>query len=76
VSAVLCTGAHAFNLSPDAVSFEGGAGTHRATILSAGLTWDWISRACVGRPSLTAHTELLVNHWRADAIGSGRHSST
>jgi lipid A 3-O-deacylase len=76
VSAVLCTGAHAFNLGPDAVSFEGGAGTHRATILSAGLTWDWDFESLRRKSELTAHTELLVNHWRADAIGGGRQSFT
>jgi lipid A 3-O-deacylase len=73
---VLCTGAHAFNLAPDAISFEVGAGGHSTAMASAGLTWDWDFESLRRKAELTAHTELLVNHWHADALGGGSQSFT
>jgi lipid A 3-O-deacylase len=74
--AASATLSHAFDLKPDAVSLEAGAGTHGARIVGAGLVWDWDFERMRRKAELTAHTELLVNSWRADAIGGGENSYT
>jgi lipid A 3-O-deacylase len=70
------TGARAVDWRPDAVSIEGGSGEHRTWVASVGLTWDWHLESLRDKPALSAHTELLVNHWRADDMSGGSQSLT
>jgi len=79
VAAFFATGAslsHAFDLRPDAVSLLAGAGSHGTRMAGAGLVWDWDFERMRKKAELTAHTELLLNQWRADAIGGGHDSFT
>jgi lipid A 3-O-deacylase len=76
VGLIAAGSAHAVDLVPDAVSFEVGAGTERTRMASAGITWDWNFERMRRKAQLTAHTELLVNHWHADAVGGGSASYT
>lgn len=79
LAALLAAGAspsHALDWKPDAVSLEAGAGTHGTRFAGAGLVWDWDFERMRRKAELTAHTELLVNTWRADAIGGGENSYT
>jgi lipid A 3-O-deacylase len=79
VAACLATGAslsHALDLAPDAVALQAGAGTHGTRMAGAGLVWDWDFERMRRKAELTAHTELMLNSWRADAIGGGEHSYT
>jgi lipid A 3-O-deacylase len=70
----------AFNLRPDGVSFEAGPGRTNTNMAGVGLVWDWDFERMRRKSELTAHTEVLVNHWRADApassTGGGRQGLT
>jgi lipid A 3-O-deacylase len=68
--------AFAFNMRPDGVSFEAGPGRTGATLAGVGLVWDWDFERMRRKSELTAHTELLVNHWRTDALGGGHQGLT
>lgn len=74
--AALAIPSQAFNLRPDAVSVQAGVGTHGTADAGAGLVWDWNFEALRRKAELTAHTELMINSWRADAIGGGHQSLT
>lgn len=65
-----CLSSFAFDLRPDAVEVIGGMGKHSTRSLSAGLVWDWDVHK-QRRALLTAQTELILSHWRADALGGG-----
>ena len=67
--------AQAFDWRPDAVEVHAGGGPHGAAMAGAGLQWDWDWER-LRRAELTAHTELMLNHWRADAPGSGQQGIT
>ncbi|GAB4466835.1 MAG: hypothetical protein OHK0044_07100 [Burkholderiaceae bacterium] len=56
------------DLRPDRLTlWHGTARDARAT--AAGLQWDLPWRRAWGRGTLTAHAELNLGHWRADAAG-------
>lgn len=77
VLAVLGVGllpAQAIDLRPDGVVVQAGAGKHGTAMAGAGLVWDWDWELLRRKAELTAHTELLLNHWRADAVGGGNQS--
>jgi lipid A 3-O-deacylase len=62
---------HAFDPRPDGVSLEAGAGRHSTHMVGVGLVWDWNFERLRRFAELTAHTELLLNRWSADALGGG-----
>jgi lipid A 3-O-deacylase len=74
--AVLACSSHAFNLRPDAVSVQAGIGKHGTADAGVGLVWDWNFERLRRKAELTAHTELMINSWHADAIGGGHQSLT
>jgi lipid A 3-O-deacylase len=68
--------AFAFNLRVDGVSFEAGPGRTGASMAGVGLVWDWDFERMRRKSELTAHTELLVNHWRTDSLTGGKQGLT
>lgn len=62
----------AFNMRPDGVSLEAGPGRTGTHMAGVGLVWDWDFERLRRKAALTAHTELLVNLWHADALDGGR----
>jgi lipid A 3-O-deacylase len=66
----------ALDLKPDGYSVQGAAGTNTARMAGVGLVWDWDWELLRRKAAITAHTELLVNHWRADAFGGGTQGFT
>lgn len=68
--------AFAFNMRPDGISFEAGPGRTGASMAGAGLVWDWDFERMRRKSELTAHTELLVNHWRLDDPAGGKQGLT
>ena len=68
--------ASALDLMPDGYVVQGGAGTNTANMAGAGVVWDWNWELLRRKAEITAHTELLVNHWRADAFGGGTQGFT
>lgn len=67
--------AHALDLHPDGIGLHAGAGDHGATMAGVGVIWDWDFER-LRRSEVTAHTELMLNEWRADALGGGSQSVT
>jgi lipid A 3-O-deacylase len=67
---------HAFDLRPDGISVQAGPGTHGSRIAGIGVVWDWDFERMRRKAELTAHTELLVNHWDARELGGTRQSIT
>lgn len=61
------------DLRPDGATLLAGTAPHGTRAVAAGLLWDWDWQA-PRRALLTAHTELLVSHWRARALGGGHQS--
>jgi lipid A 3-O-deacylase len=57
--------AQAFDLHPDAITVETGAGENSVRMVGAGLRWAWDFESMRKSAELTAHTELLANQWRA-----------
>jgi lipid A 3-O-deacylase len=74
LAAALST-ANAVDFRPDAVALQAGAGGGGTAMAGVGIAWDWDFRL-QRRAELTAHTELMVNHIRADAFGGGKQSFT
>lgn len=70
LAATACS-SQAFNLRPDGVTVRAGAGGHGTAMAGVGIVWDWDFQRMRRKAELTAHTELMVNHWRYDAIGGG-----
>lgn len=68
--------AQAFNLRPDGVSVQAGGGRHGAFMSGAGIVWDWDFQRMRRKAELTAHTELMLNRWRADRVGGGHETYT
>lgn len=62
---------HAFDLRPDGISVFAGAGSHSARIAGASILWDWDFERMRRKAELTAHTELILNEWRANDFGGG-----
>ena len=65
---------HALDLRPDGVSFQAGAGRHGAAMAGVGIVWDWDFQRMRRKAELTAHTEVMLNGWRAHALGGGNQS--
>ena len=62
--------AHAIDFSPDGVSVTAGAG-QGSSMAGVALHWDWNFWRIRPKTELTAHTELILNGWRADRVGGG-----
>lgn len=58
--------AQAFDLRPDAITLQAGAGEHSVRMVGAGLRWAWNFDSMRKSAELTAHTELMANQWRAE----------
>ena len=61
-----CSLAQAVDWQPDAVTVMGAIGEHDAVMAGAGLRWDWDFHRLRRKSELTAHTELILNEWRAE----------
>jgi lipid A 3-O-deacylase len=68
--------AHAIDFTPDAASLRIGAGSHGTSMAGVGIVWDWDFERLRRKAELTAHTEFMVNTWRADAVGGGTQTIT
>lgn len=68
--------AHAFNLRPDGVAVQAGAGGNGTAMAGIGIVWDWDFQRMRRKAELTAHTELMLNHWQAHAVGGGNQGLT
>ncbi len=69
--------AHAFDWKPDGVSVRAGAGGNGTSMAGVGIVWDWDFQRMRRKAELTAHTELILNHWRGDAaVGGGKDGIT
>jgi len=68
--------ASALDLRPDGVSVQAGPGTHGSRIAGVGVIWDWDFERMRRKAELTAHTEVMVNHWDAREAGGSRQSIT
>jgi lipid A 3-O-deacylase len=64
--------AHAIDFTPDGVSAQAGVGRHGAAMAGVGVVWDWDFQRMRRKAELTAHTELMFNGLRAEALGGGR----
>ena len=62
--------AQAIDFRPDGTFATVGVAPHQTVTLGTGLVWDWDWKA-ERQTTLTAHTELIVAGWRADAVGGG-----
>lgn len=62
--------AQAADFRPDGTFATLGVAPHQTATAGTGLVWDWDWRAD-RQATLTAHTELIVAGWRADAVGGG-----
>lgn len=67
---------HALDLEPDGVSVQAGPGTHGSRVAGVGVIWDWDFERMRRKAELTAHTELMVNHWDAREFGGSRQAIT
>ena len=61
----------AVDYRPDGASLELGVGKNGTRMAGVGLLWDWDFDRMRPKAELTAHTELLVNRWRYDAVAGG-----
>lgn len=68
--------AQAFNLRPDGVSVQAGTGGKGTSMAGVGIVWDWDFQRMRRKAELTAHTELMLNHWNANAPGGGNQGLT
>lgn len=59
--------AQAADWHPDAVTVKAGGGDGNAVMAGAGVRWDWDFER-LRRARLTAHTELMLNEWRAQRV--------
>jgi lipid A 3-O-deacylase len=68
--------AHALDFKPDGVSLQAASGAHGTAMAGVGLIWDWDFERMRRKAELTAHTEVMLNQWRADAVGGGNQHLT
>ncbi len=68
--------AHAIDFTPDAVSLRAGGGAQGTAMAGVGLVWDWDFERLRRKAELTAHTEFMINRWRADEVGGGHQTYT
>jgi lipid A 3-O-deacylase len=50
---------------------QGGAGGKGTTMAGVGIVWEWDFQRMRRKAELTAHTELMLNHWNYHALGGG-----
>lgn len=65
--------AHAVDWQPDAFTVKAGVGEHSTAMVGAGLRWDWDFWRLRRKSELTAHTEVMLNEWRAETADGGDH---
>ncbi|MBC5782589.1 acyloxyacyl hydrolase [Ramlibacter sp. USB13] len=58
--------AHAVDWQPDAFTVKAGIGEHNSVMAGGGLRWDWDFQRMRRKSELTAHTEVMLNEWRAE----------
>jgi lipid A 3-O-deacylase len=63
--------AHAIDFTPDGVALQAGAGRHGAATAGVGIVWDWDFQRMRRKAELTAHTEVMLNGWRAHDLNGG-----
>lgn len=63
--------AQAIDFKPDGASVQAGGGRHGAYMAGVGIVWDWDFQRMRRKAELTAHTEVMFNALRADAVGGG-----
>ncbi|MDB5900570.1 MAG: hypothetical protein JWP41_4172, partial [Ramlibacter sp.] len=68
--------AQAADFRPDALAVQAGAGASGTATAGVGLVWDWDLERLRRKAEITAHTELLLNHLRADDFGGGSQGFT
>lgn len=67
----MAASAQAFDWQPDGLAVHAGTGGKGTSMAGVGVVWDWDFQRMRRKAELTAQTELMVNHWRADAVGGG-----
>jgi len=73
VLALACSSASALDLTPSGLSVQIGRSPDKTNVLAVGAVWD--SRWRAGqRVAFSAYGEVMLSHWRADAIGGGHQS--
>ena len=70
LAAAALPAAQAIDFTPDGYSLQAGGG-ESSTIAGAGVIWDWNFWRLRPKTELTAHTELMLNGWRADDFSGG-----
>ena len=68
--------AAALDFRPDGASVELGIGEPGTYMAGVGLVWDWDFERMRREAALTAHTEVLINRWRHNAVGGGEDELT
>jgi lipid A 3-O-deacylase len=63
---------HAFDPQPDGIAVQVGAGDAGTNMAGVSVIWDWNFWRIRPKTTLTAHTEFMLNDWRADAVGGGQ----
>jgi lipid A 3-O-deacylase len=63
---------HAIDLAPDGLAVQFGSGGSGTRLAGVGVIWDWNFWRIRPKTELTAHTEFILNDWRADEIGGGK----
>jgi lipid A 3-O-deacylase len=66
LAGVIPLAAPAVDWQPDAITVKAGVGDSHARMVGAGLRWDWDFRRLRRKSELTAHTEVMLNEWRAE----------
>jgi hypothetical protein len=69
------TGVRAADFKPDAVAAQVGGGGSGTAMAGVALAWDWDFER-LRKAQLTAQTELMLNHWRAEDFGGGHQGFT
>ncbi len=73
LAGLLATPAFAVDLRPDAVMVQAAVAPHGTAAAGVGAVWDW-GWQWPRRALFTGQTELILSHWRADAVGGGSQS--
>ena len=66
----------ATDFRPDGVAVEAAVGSRGTNMAGLGLVWDWDFERMRRKAELTAHTELIINRWRFDAMDGGKDELT
>jgi lipid A 3-O-deacylase len=68
--------AGAVELRPDGLAVQAGGGGNGSAMAGVGIVWNWDFERLRRKAELTAHTELMLNHLRADDFGGGSQGFT